>query len=121
MTAEDAGRLREAAASIAEMRHRPEDGAMVIQISRHTWDTCLAVADALLGLLPAADAGERRFGPRYVVWVSSRQFCMCGTLAEALDWRAKIGGTVYEPLGMSAAEKVAAEPAIDGPAAGGGA
>jgi len=37
-----------AAASIAEMRNRPEDGALVIQISRHTWDTCLDVADAYL-------------------------------------------------------------------------
>jgi hypothetical protein len=47
---------REAAASVAEMRNRPEDGAMVIQISRHTWDTCLDVADAYLAGRPADDA-----------------------------------------------------------------
>lgn len=46
---------REAAASIAEMRDRPEDGALVIQISRHTWDTCLDVADAYLDMLARGD------------------------------------------------------------------
>lgn len=50
--------LRGKAAGIAEMRNRPEDEALVIQISRHTWDDCLDVADGLLGLLPAADDGE---------------------------------------------------------------
>lgn len=42
--------IRDKAASIAEMRNRPEDGALVIQISRHTWDVCLDVADACLKL-----------------------------------------------------------------------
>lgn len=36
--------------AVAEMRNRPEDGALVIQISRHTWDCCLDVADGYMFL-----------------------------------------------------------------------
>lgn len=43
----------EQAASIAEMRNRPVDNALVIMVSRHTWDTCLDVADAYLAEHPA--------------------------------------------------------------------
>ena len=50
------------------------------------------------------------YGPRYIAWVSSRQFYLCETLVEAMDWRFKTGATVYEPLALSAAERIAAEP-----------
>lgn len=40
--------VREKAAAIAEMRGRPEDMTMVVQVSRHTWDWCLDVADGYL-------------------------------------------------------------------------
>lgn len=48
--------------------------------------------------------------PRYIVWVSTRQFYTCETLAEAADWRKQTGGIIYEPLGLTAAERIAAEP-----------
>lgn len=48
--------------------------------------------------------------PRYLVWVSQTQFYLCTTLAVACDRKAMFGGTIYEPLGMTTAEKVAAEP-----------
>lgn len=67
----------------------------------------VAVARALLARLPPADDGEAVSGPRYIAWVGARQFYLCGTLAEALDWRAATGAMVYEPLGMTAAERAA--------------
>lgn len=48
--------------------------------------------------------------PRYVAWVSTTQFYICETLVEAMGWRKRTGAIVYEPLGMTTAEKVAAEP-----------
>lgn len=50
-------------------------------------------------------------GPRYLVWVNSRQFYYCSTLAEACDWRKETGGLIYEPLGATEAEKIEKEPA----------
>lgn len=49
-------------------------------------------------------------GPRYLVRVSDGQFYSCNWLAEALEQVSKTGGTIYEPLGMTTAEKVASEP-----------
>lgn len=48
--------------------------------------------------------------PRYILWVGARQFYLCSTLVEAADWHTIAGGTIYEPLGMTTAEKVHAEP-----------
>lgn len=47
---------------------------------------------------------------RYITFVSDEQFYRFESLAEALEWKRQFGGTVYEPLGMTTAEKVAAEP-----------
>lgn len=47
--------------------------------------------------------------PRYIVWAGFREWKVCETLVQALDWKSKLGGTVYEPLGMTTAETVYAE------------
>lgn len=47
--------------------------------------------------------------PRYLVWVSVRQFYLCDSLAQACNCKRLFGGLIYEPLAMSAAEKVHAE------------
>lgn len=57
--------------------------------------------------------GEGYIGPRYIAWVSSRQFYLCTTLTQAAEWRQKTGATIYEPLGMTTAEKIAKEPEED--------
>lgn len=48
--------------------------------------------------------------PRYLVWVNSKMFYPCDWLADALEQAEKTGGTIYEPLAMTTAEKVASEP-----------
>lgn len=47
--------------------------------------------------------------PRYIVYDSPRQFRCFEKLADALDWCTRAGGVIYEPLGMTTAEKVCAE------------
>ncbi len=45
--------------------------------------------------------------PRYIVWLNTRSFYLCGTLVEAFEKKGLLpGSTVYEPLGMAAAERV---------------
>lgn len=50
--------------------------------------------------------------PRYLVMIGTTTFVPCDTLAEALDLKAAWGrnALIYEPLAMSAAERIAAEP-----------
>lgn len=64
--------LRTKSAMIAEMRNRPEDRALSVMISRHTWDMCLDVADGCLAMCPA-DAGE----PVTEGWLISLGFTPC--------------------------------------------
>lgn len=47
--------------------------------------------------------------PRYLVFAETLH--RCDTLAAALDCKAKYGGTIFEPLGMTTVEKVNAEDA----------
>ncbi len=47
--------------------------------------------------------------PRYIVWVNVRQFYLCDTLGQAFDCKRFFGGTIYESLAATAAEKVFAE------------
>lgn len=48
--------------------------------------------------------------PRYVLRTDAGAYIRCDSLVEAFDQRAKLGGIVYEPLALSAAERIAAEP-----------
>lgn len=50
---------------------------------------------------------------RYIVWVSVRQFYLCETLAYALRCKEIFGGTIYEPLAMTAIEKINSQAEID--------
>jgi hypothetical protein len=46
---------------------------------------------------------------RYLVWAGPRDYKTCDTLAEALSFKEKYGGTIYEPLGAREAEKLTRE------------
>lgn len=47
---------------------------------------------------------------RYIVWSGPRDYKLCATLADALDWKEKIENSIiYEPLAMTTAERVCAE------------
>ena len=47
--------------------------------------------------------------PRYIIYDSPTLWWTAETLAEALQKKSEYGGIIYEPLGMTAAEKIAAE------------
>jgi hypothetical protein len=66
----------------------------------------LTIARAYFRDNASLDTSDPERGPRYIAWVGTRQFYLCGTLAAALDWRSKTGATVYEPVGIAAAERV---------------
>lgn len=52
--------------------------------------------------------------PRYVVIRGREIIATADSLVDALDVKHRHGGLVYEPLAMTAAERVHAEPADDG-------
>jgi hypothetical protein len=51
--------------------------------------------------------------PRYLLWISPTERMTCNTLAEALLAKGEHGGVIFEPLGMTACEKIAAEPTVN--------
>lgn len=46
---------------------------------------------------------------RYLVWGGPHDYKECDTLVEALQWRQKLGGVVYEPIGFTTAERLIGE------------
>jgi len=46
---------------------------------------------------------------RYLLWGGPHDYKECDTLVEALQWRQKMGGVVYEPIGFTAAERLIGE------------
>ncbi len=47
--------------------------------------------------------------PRYVVLDEGECYSAWKTLKEAIEWKAKHGGMIYEPMGMSTTKKILAE------------
>lgn len=47
--------------------------------------------------------------PPYIVWGGFREWKVCGSLVQALEWRGKTGWLIYEPMGMTTAVKVTTE------------
>lgn len=50
--------------------------------------------------------------PRYILYVGKYDVFPFNTLTEALEYKGLRGGIIYEPLGMTTAEKVVKEQPI---------
>ena len=46
---------------------------------------------------------------RYIAYLNTRQFYLCDTLTEAIDWRQQTGAWVYEPLAATVVDKIVKE------------
>lgn len=76
-----------------------------------------AAADVIHILAPKGRlAMANPLRPRYLAWAGPGNYRECCSLAEALLAAKETGGTVYEPLAMSAIEKIAAEETVEPPA-----
>lgn len=71
-----------------------------------------ALANGGRGIAEKPEPAPSPSHPRYIVWSGFRDWKVCGTLAAALEWKGSHGGTIYEPLGMSTAERVCLEEAM---------